>query len=143
MTVKKEGGADGDEEMTVKREGREDYMTTQHFDKRSYDATCKDLASSNGQTIIDGNSDEVHVQDDVKEDRRDLLHLLKDYPHLEMEKWEDHHIQEATQIYELFLVSGLSAGAATRKNWRALLSTPGYKETGAIKVERARGWEYV
>ena len=59
--------------------------------------------------------EEVHVQYNTKEDREALGELLKNYPHVEFNKWDDSKIAEATQILEMFLVAGVGIETASRK----------------------------
>ena len=101
-------------------------MNIQHLDKETR------------RTTDDKDSNEVHVHDDIKEDRRDLMCLLKEYSHLDVEEWGDQRVQDATRIYEMFLVSGLNAGAATRKIVE-LFSPP--RVTRRLEQMRLKGLE--
>ena len=58
---------------------------------------------------------EVKVEESPEEDRQSLVQLLQYFPHMEVESWGDKKIRNATQIFEMFLVSGLDATSATNK----------------------------
>ena len=58
---------------------------------------------------------ELKVEESIAEDRASLIQLLQHHPHMEAETWEEEKIKCATQIFEMFLVSGLNSLAATNK----------------------------
>ena len=58
---------------------------------------------------------EIKVEGSQGEDRISMAQALKDYPHLDVENWDNDKLQSATRIFELFLVSGLNTSAAAHK----------------------------
>ena len=63
----------------------------------------------------DAKDGEVHVCDDVQEDRKDSVLLLQAYPHLEAEGWGNPKVKEATEVYEMLLVTGVPSLVAVQR----------------------------
>ena len=99
MTVRR----NDDEETTTKREGGEDdSMDVHHLTKTiSENSNPKDLGVQLDEV------GEVHVQDNVQEDRADLVCLLQAYPHVEVETWEEERVRVEVPNGPVLLKSSL------------------------------------